>query len=169
MMNSRMTRPIRASHQPLNPSRYSTKMKPAYTRAEPVSLSATMMSIGTPMMAATRKKSFHCVILKFCRLITVASRSDVVIFEISAGWNLTGPNSNHEWEPFTSLETKMTSTRRAQTIRYIGMDTLSQNPGGRTNRIKPARPKEVSIQTNCLPLRTDQSKMEAGFSEWTDA
>ncbi len=128
-----------------------------------------MMSIGRPMMAATRKKSFQADSLKFCRLMTVASRREVVIFDISAGWNLTGPSSNQEWDPFTSLDRKMTSTSRAQTPRYIGMDAPSHRLGGIRNRISPARPKAVSIQTNCLPLRTDQSKMEEGSSEWTDA
>ena len=144
-------------------------MKPAYTRAEPVSLSATMMSMGTAMMAAARRKSFHWVILKFCRLMTEARRREVVIFDISAGWNLIGPSSNHECDPFTSLETKMTSTSRAQTMTYMGTEALSHNRGGSTNRMSPARPKAVSIQTNCFPLRTLQSKMEAGSSEWMDA
>ena len=144
-------------------------MKPAYTRADPVSLSRTMMPIGTAIMAATSRKSFHSLSLKFCRLMTVASRSEVVIFDISAGWNLTGPSSNHEWDPFTSLDTNMTRTSKAHTARYIGTDALSQKRGGRTKRMKPASPNEVSIHTNCLPLRKPQSMMEVGFSEWMDA
>ena len=127
------------------------------------------MPIGTTMMAATSRKSFHSLSLKFCRLITVASRSEVVIFDISAGWNLTGPSSNHEWDPFTSLDTNMTRTSKAHTARYIGTDALSQKRGGRTKRMKPASPNEVSIHTNCLPLRKPQSMMEVGFSEWMDA
>ena len=63
----------------------------------------------------------------------------------------------------------MTSTSRAQTPRYAGMESRSHTPGGMTKRMNPASPKEVSIQTNCLPLRTLQSKMEEGFSEWMDA
>jgi hypothetical protein len=98
-----------------------------------------------------------------------ASSSDVVIFDISAGWNLMGPNSNHEWDPFTSLDRKMTATSRKHTARYMGIDALSHRLGGITNRMRAASPKAVSIQTNCFPLRTLQSKMDEGDSEWTDA
>ena len=63
----------------------------------------------------------------------------------------------------------MTATSRKQTARYMGIDALSHSRGGMTNRMRPASPKAVSIQTNCFPLRTDQSKMEEGDSEWTDA
>ena len=63
----------------------------------------------------------------------------------------------------------MTTTSRAQTMRYMGKEAVSQSRGGSTNRMSPARPKDVSIQTNCLPLRTLQSKMDAGSSEWMDA
>ena len=54
-------------------------------------------------------------------------------------------------------------------MRYMGKEAVSQSRGGSTNRMSPARPKDVSIQTNCLPLRTLQSKMDAGSSEWMDA
>ena len=90
-------------------------MKPTYTRAEPVSLSPRMASIGRPTMAATARKCWRLDMRKVGLLITMARSSDVVIFEISAGWNFTGPSSNQECEPLTSLLTKMTSTSRKKT------------------------------------------------------
>ena len=99
----------------------------------------------------------------------MASSSDVVILDISAGWNLTGPNSNQEWDPFTSFDTNITTTRSPSTNRYIGSDALSQNWGFITNRITAASTKDVSIQTNCFPQRKLKSNMLAGPSEWMEA
>ena len=45
----------------------------------------------------------------------------------------------------------------------------SHNRGLKTNRMSAARPNEVRIQMNCLPLRAVQSKMLAGSEEWMDA
>ena len=104
-----------ASTQPDIPSRYRTKRKPTYTRAEPVSLSARIISIGTPTTRAAYQKSRTRDNRKPCRLIRLASSNEVEILEISAGWNLTGPSSNQEWEPFTSFDTKITSTKRKAT------------------------------------------------------
>ena len=55
-----------------------------------------MVSMGSPMMSATVSKSFALLILKLGLLIVAARTSDVVILDISAGWNLIGPSSNHE-------------------------------------------------------------------------
>ena len=51
---------------------------------------------NSPMMAATVRKPFAVLILRPCLRITNASISEVVIFDISAGWNFTGPSSNQE-------------------------------------------------------------------------
>ena len=128
-----------------------------------------MVSMGSPMMRATVRKSFALVILKLGLLIVAARSSDVVIFDISAGWNLTGPNSNHECEPLTSLDTNITSTSSAITIMYDGTEMTSHSRGFRMKRMSAASPSEVMIQTNCLPLRAVQSKMLAGSEEWMDA
>ncbi len=144
-------------------------MNPAYTRALPVSLSATITSMGTAMTRTARMKSLNRPILKFCWLSTKASSREVVILDISAGWNLTGPSSNHEWEPLTSLDTKMTRTSSPSTARYMGMGSASQILGGMINRISPPRPSAVSIHTNCFPLRALQAKMEEGPVEWIEA
>ena len=55
----------------------------------------------------------------------VASRRDVDILDISAGWNLMGPNANQEREPFTSMPRNITAIRSASTKRYIGTDRPS--------------------------------------------
>ena len=99
----------------------------------------------------------------------VASSKDVVILEISAGWNFTGPNSNQECDPFTSFETKITTTSSTSTNKYIGSDALSQNCGLTRNSITAARTRAVRIQTNCFPQRKLKSKMLAGPSEWMEA
>ena len=95
-INSRTAMSPSTSHHPDSPSRYSTKMKPTYTRAEPVSLSATIISIGSTTMATASSICFQLYILKPGRLITEARSSDVVILDSSAGWNFTGPSSNQE-------------------------------------------------------------------------
>ena len=74
-----------------------------------------MMSMGRMMMAAARARSLSLDRRKFCMLITKASSSEVDILEISAGWKRTGPRSNHEWEPLTSLDTKITTTSSPST------------------------------------------------------
>ena len=128
-----------------------------------------MMSIGRPMMSAMVRKSLALPILKPGLLMVAASSSDVVIFDISAGWNFTGPSSNQECEPFTSFDRNITSTSRTPTSTYDGMDMTSHKRGLRTKRMRAASPSEVTIQMNCLPLRAVQSKMLAGSDEWMDA
>ena len=91
------------------------------------------------------------------------------ILEISAGWNRTGPNSNHEREPFTSIPRKITAISSNMTNPYIGNEALSYIRGGTTNRIKTAIMRAVVIHTNCLPLRLPKSKIEAGSEACTDA
>ena len=104
-----------------------------------------------------------------CLLMVAASSSDVVILDISAGWNFTGPNSNHECEPLTSLETNITRTSRAPTTTYEGIEMTSHNRGFRTKSIIAASPSDVIIQMNCLPLLADHAKMLEGSEEWMDA
>ena len=113
----------------------------------------------------SRKRS----ILKPDWLITVARRRDVVILDTSAGWNLTGPNSNQEREPLTSTPRNMTATRSTSVMRYSGKDALSHNRAGHTNRISAASPSAVRIQTNCFPQRKPKSKIDEGPSEWMEA
>jgi hypothetical protein len=57
--------------------------------------------------------------------MTVARRRDVAIFDISAGWNLTGPNANQDREPFTSIPKKITAMSSNITATYIGIDRPS--------------------------------------------
>ena len=109
------------------------------------------------------------VILKFGRLMRKASTSEVVIFDTSAGWNRTGPNSNQDREPLTSTPRKMTATSKNRTPMYKGIEAPSQMRGGRTKTIRPASPKAVRIQTNCLPLREVQDRMLSGSEEWMEA
>ena len=101
--------------------------------------------------------------------MTVAKSSDVAIFDISAGWNLTGPNANHDRDPFTSIPRNMTATSNAIVNRYIGRDSPSYSRGGMTKRIMAAMPNAVTIHTNCLPLRLAKSKIEDGSEAWMDA
>ena len=42
--------------------------------------------------------------------MSVASISDVVVLDSSAGWKLTGPSENQEREPLTSWLRKITAT-----------------------------------------------------------
>ncbi len=112
-----------------------------------------MTTIGMPRIKAVRRKSLNRVILKLTWLISVASSSDVVIFETSAGWNLIGPNSNHDRDPLTSTPRNITATSRHSTPRYKGMDALSQSWAFTTNRMRAASPSAVRIHTNCLPER----------------
>ena len=70
-------------------------------------------------------KSLARPILYPRRLITDASIKDVEIFEISAGWNLTGPNSNHDRDPLTSIPRKITATSNPRVNRYIGVESPS--------------------------------------------
>ena len=95
-INSRIMTPRKNRNHPERPSLYSTNMNPRYTRADPVSFSATIMSIGTAMTAATSSKSFKFDSLKLVLLIMVASTREVAILETSAGWKLTGPRLNQE-------------------------------------------------------------------------
>ena len=74
-----------------------------------------MVSMGRAMVSAARAKPRGLDRRKPWRLITEASIRDVVIFDISAGWNFTGPSSNHECDPLTSSLTKITRTSRNST------------------------------------------------------
>ena len=62
-MNSSMAIPIMNSSQPDSPSLYSMNTKPTYTRADPVSLWATIIAIGTRMTAAVTRKCLMLPIL----------------------------------------------------------------------------------------------------------
>ena len=121
------------------------------------------------MMAATVRKPFAVLNLKPCLLITNASIREVVIFDISAGWNFTGPNSNQEWEPFTSLLTNITRISRKSTSRYRTSGTASQKRGFSTKSISTPAAREIPNQRNCFPLRQPRSKMEDGSVECTEA
>ena len=90
-------------------------MKPTYTSAEPVSLSPRIASIGRPMIAATASRCLRLDRRNDGLPIRAARTSDVVILDISAGWNLTGPSSNQECDPLTSLLTKITRISRKST------------------------------------------------------
>ena len=157
------------NHHPENPSRYNTNRYPTYTRAEPVSLSPRMASIGSPIIRATDRKPFLEARRNPCRLITMASMSEVVIFDTSAGWNFTGPNSNHECEPFTSLLTKITSTSRQNTTRYATGVMTSQSRGLMANKISASNRSATTIHTNCFPLLHPGSNMDEGSVECTEA
>ena len=69
------------------------------------------------MMQATVMKFLLFVSRNPARLIVYASSNEVVIFDISAGWNRTGPNSNQDLDPFTSTPRKMTATSSTMTIK----------------------------------------------------
>ena len=164
-INRTTTIAMQNNHHPEKPSRYNTKMYPTYTSADPVSCSPSMASIGSPTTTATERKSFQLSILNPCLPITRASISEVVILETSAGWNFIGPNSNHEWEPFTSLLTKITSTNRAKTSRYSTGGTTSHTLGLITNNISTFATNDMPNHRNCLPLRQLRSNMEDGSEE----
>ena len=161
--------PMRPMNQPDRPSRYSTNTKPAYTRAEPVSLSATITSIGISTMSAAMMKCRILLILKPGRLIMDARRSDVVILDNSAGWNLTGPSSNQECEPFTLWLMKITSTNSTSTTRYAGLLMLSQKYELITKSTKAASTMAPPIHSACLPLLQLRSNMEEGSPDCTAA
>ena len=91
------------------------------------------------------------------------------IFEISAGWNLIGPNSNQDRDPFTSIPRKITATRSSSVNIYIGSENPSYTLGLSTKRMMPARPNDVRIHTNCFPLRQPQSKIDDGSDDCTEA
>ena len=76
-----------------------------------------MIAIGTRMIKAVIMKSLALLILYPSWLMKVASISEVAIFEISAGWNLTGPKANHDREPLTSIPRKITATRSPMVAR----------------------------------------------------
>ena len=101
--------------------------------------------------------------------MTVARSRDVDILDISAGWNLTGPNVNQELEPFTSTPRNITAISSAMTKRYIGTDRPSYIRGLRTNSIMDAMHKAVMIHMNCFPLLPSKSSMVPGSLECTDA
>ena len=128
-----------------------------------------MTTIGIPRIKAVRRKSLNRVILKLAWLISVARSRDVVIFETSAGWNLIGPNSNHDRDPLTSIPRNITATSIPRTPKYRINDVLSQNCGFMANRITPPSPNAVRIHTNCFPQRNPKSNIEAGPSEWMEA
>ena len=116
-MKMDMNIPSKKIVHPDSPSLYRTKINPTYTSAEPVSLCAMIISIGTRITAATEAKFLNLLILNPNWLIRVASMRDVDILEISAGWNRTGPNSNHDLEPLTSVPRKITAIRSSRTAR----------------------------------------------------
>ncbi|MBO7305456.1 MAG: hypothetical protein J6U47_01865, partial [Bacteroidales bacterium] len=80
-----------------------------------------------------------------------ASSKDVLIFDISAGWNLTGPNSNQDFDPLTSLPRKITANNNAQTSMYIIVERTLYVFSLIINITNMAPPKEMSIQINCMP------------------
>ena len=45
----------------------------------------------------------------------------------------------------------------------------SQSRGFTTNRMRTSSTMAVAIQIACLPLRTDQEKMDPGSAEWMEA
>ena len=114
-------------------------------------------------------KSLTLPILYPCWLMTVASSRDVDILDISAGWNRTGPNANHDRDPLTSIPRKITAISSMSTNRYIGTESPSYIRGLRAKRIIAAMPNAVMIHTNCLPLRLAKSKIDAGSDECTEA
>ena len=100
-------------------------MNPTYTRADPVSLWSTMIIIGTRMMRAAMMKSRQRLILYPSWLITVARSRDVDIFDISAGWSLTGPKANQDRDPLTSIPRKITAMSRTMVSAYMGTENPS--------------------------------------------
>ena len=98
--------------------------------------------------------------------MTTASSSEVVIFETSAGWKRTGPKANQDRDPFTSTPRKITATRRKTTRAYSQGASPSHQRAGMTNRIRPASPKAVTIQTSCLPARVPKSKTAPPSLAW---
>ena len=107
--------------------------------------------------------------MKFVLLIIVASTSDVAIFDTSAGWKLTGPKLNQEWEPFTSDPTNITATSSTSMTRYDGMEMTSHRRGLNTKRMSVASTTPVRIHTNCFPLLTEKSNIDEGSEEWIEA
>ena len=144
-------------------------MKPTYTSADPVSLSAMIISIGNMTVSTARKKWRMLSILNPGRLISHAITSDVVIFDSSAGWNFTGPSSNHECDPLTLLLMKITMISSNTTTPYAGRHTLSQKYGLMTNSISTASTSALPIQSACLPQLNPRSKIDDGSPERTAA
>ena len=62
-INESMAIPTRNMSHPESPSLYSIKMKPTYTRADPVSLCRTMIIIGRRIINAVIMKSLALPIL----------------------------------------------------------------------------------------------------------
>ena len=121
------------------------------------------------MIAATRRKFDIFDNLNPGRLITKAMRRDVVIFEISAGWNLIGPMLNHDLDPLTSTPRKITATRRNRTIIYISPAPLSHKLVGIRKIIRLPSPRAVRIQINCFPLLTLKSSIPMLSPPWMEA
>ena len=144
-------------------------MNPIYTRALPVSLSAIITSMGTPMMAQHMRKSRIRVIRKPCWLTHHDKSREVVILDISAGWKLTGPRLNQECDPLMLDDTNITSTSSPSTTPYSGIQIPSQSLAGKRNRMMAASPSAVRIQTNCLPARVEKSRMEPASDVWVAA
>ena len=107
--------------------------------------------------------------LKPYLLMVYASSKDVLIFDISAGWNLTGPSSNHDFEPLTSLPRKITANSKAQTSIYIIVERTLYVFSLIINITSMAPPKDISIQINCIPHFCDRSKMDVWVSEYIAA
>ena len=127
------------------------------------------MSIGRAITSATDRKFPGFVILNPGLLITNAISRDVVILEISAGWNLTGPKANQDLDPLTSTPRKMTATNRNSTTVYRSPAPLSHRFGLMRKMMMPPSPNAVSIQMNCLPLLAEKSNMLFTSAPWTDA
>ena len=168
-MNTRIATPIRVISHPERPSRYRTNMNPTYTSAEPVSLSPRITSIGRAMTAATVRKFENLVSLNPGLLIMNARRREVVIFEISAGWNRTGPKANQDLEPLTSTPRKITATSRNRTIMYSSPAPLSHRFDGMRKTMRLPRPNAVRIHMNCFPLLTLKSRMPVFSPPWMEA
>ena len=114
-------------------------------------------------------KSGNAMATMMMQLIMNARRSEVVIFEISAGWNRTGPKANQDLEPLTSTPRKITATSRNRTIMYSSPAPLSHRFEGMRNTMRLPRPNAVRIHMNCFPLLTLKSRMPVFSPPWMEA
>ncbi|MPM54244.1 hypothetical protein SDC9_101019 [bioreactor metagenome] len=101
------------------------KINAEYTSAEPVSLCMIINNTGTMMIKAVLimplgERNWNPYLdINEARAIVVA------ILESSAGWNRTGPNSNHDLDPFTSIPRKITATSKSKEPPYIRPERVS--------------------------------------------
>ena len=153
---------------PCRPSRYMTRIKELYTKADPVSFCKMIRAAGINNRIPNCSKLENRMILNPCRLMTLATAKAVANLANSAGCIRIPPNSNQERAPFTSRPKTSTAANRQIIKPYMTKEKAVKNLLS-VNKIKKPIKKEAPIQRSCFPYFWVMSRILLWVSSYTAA